>query len=205
MEIGERHGRLVCIGKDPDKDYRYYLYKCDCGNVKSIIQYNVKRGATISCGCYLKANRINGNCHRTYGYSHTRIDHIYKSMIDRCENPKNYGYHKYGGRGIRVCEEWKANKLAFFEWAFANGYAENLTIDRKDNSKGYSPENCRWITYQEQNNNRRSNHFETIDEVTRTIAEWSRISGINPGTISTRLKKGWLPKDAVFKSVKGKE
>jgi hypothetical protein len=201
MEIGERHGRLVCLGKDPDKDYRYYLYKCDCGNVKSIIQSNVKRGATTSCGCYLIANRMNGNCHRTYGYSHTRIDHIYKSMIDRCENPKNYGYHKYGGRGIRVCEEWKANKLAFFEWAFTNGYAENLTIDRKDNSKGYSPENCRWITYQEQNNNRRSNHHETINGETRTIAEWSRISGIAQTTIGARLKSGWTPKDAVFKPI----
>jgi hypothetical protein len=134
-----------------------------------------------------------------HGYAHTRIDHIYKSMIDRCENPKNYGYHKYGGRGIRVCEEWKRNKIAFFEWAFANGYAENLTIDRKDNSKGYSPENCRWITYQEQNNNRRSNHYETIDGVTHTVAEWSRISGIKAGTIQQRLYKGWSPKDAVFK------
>ena len=201
METGERHGRLVCLGKDPDRDHRYYLYKCDCGNVKSIIQDNVKRGATISCGCYLKANRINGNCHRTYGYSHTRIDHIYKSMIDRCENPKNSGYHKYGGRGIRVCEEWKANKLACFEWAFANGYAEDLTIDRKDNSKGYSPENCRWITYQEQNNNRRSNRYETIDGETHTVAEWSRISGIAQTTIGNRLRSGWHPKDAVFKPI----
>ena len=201
METGERHGRLVCLGKDPNKDHRYYLYKCDCGNVKSIIQDNVKRGATISCGCYLKINRINGNCHRTYGYSHTRIDHIYKSMIDRCDNPKNSGYHKYGGRGIRVCEEWKANKLAFFEWAFANGYAENLTIDRKDNSKGYSPENCRWITYQEQNNNRRSNRYEMIDGETHTVAEWSRISGIAQTTIGDRLRRGWHPKDAVFKPI----
>lgn len=134
-----------------------------------------------------------------HGYSHTRVDHIYKSMIDRCENPRNYGYYKYGGRGIHVCEEWKTNKKAFFEWAFANGYAENLTIDRKDNSKGYSPENCRWITYQEQNNNRRSNRYETIDGETHTVAEWSRISGIKQGTIQYRLAKGWNPKDAVFK------
>ena len=136
-----------------------------------------------------------------HGYAHTRIDHIYKTMIDRCENPKSYNYHKYGARGIRVCEEWKTNKLAFFEWAFANGYAEKLTIDRKDNSKGYSPENCRWITYQEQNNNRRSNRLETIDGVTHTLAEWSRISGIKAGTIQYRLTKGWNPKDAVFKPI----
>lgn len=140
-----------------------------------------------------------------HGYSHTRIDHIYKSMIDRCENPKSHNYYKYGGRGIRVCEEWKNNKIAFFEWAFENGYSETLTIDRKDNSKGYSPENCRWITYQEQNNNRRSNRFVTVDGVTHTIAEWSRISGIKQATIQFRLCSGWDAKDAVYKSVERKK
>lgn len=142
--------------------------------------------------------KTNGRYYK-HGYSHTRIDHIYKSMVDRCENPKSYNYSKYGKRGIRVCEEWKTNKIAFFEWAFANGYSEELTIDRIDNSKGYFPSNCRWITYQEQNNNRRSNRHETIDGVTHTVAEWSRISGISQSTIGDRLRKGWKPKDAVFK------
>lgn len=144
--------------------------------------------------------KVNGAYYK-HGYSHTRIDNIYKSMVDRCENPKSYNYHKYGARGIRVCEEWKRDKIAFFEWAFANGYSDNLTIDRKDNTKGYNPDNCRWITYQAQNNNRRSNHFETIDGATHTIAEWSRISGIAQTTIWFRLRKGWNPKDAVFKPV----
>lgn len=199
MEIGERHGRLVCLGKDPDKDKRYYLYKCDCGNVKSIIQDNVKRGATISCGCYLKANRLNGNCHRTFGFSHTRIDNIYKTMIARCFYPTNKSYPRYGAKGITVCDEWRKDKTSFFKWAFEHGYADNLTIDRIDPKGNYCPENCRWATYQEQNNHRCSNRFETIDGVTHTVAEWSRISGIKAGTIQNRLYVGWSPKDAVFK------
>ena len=100
MKAGERYGKLVCMGKDTAKDERYYLFKCDCGNVKSIIAYNVQRGATISCGCYLKANRTNGNCHRTFGFSHTRIDNIYKTIIQRCYSPSSNRYSAYGARGI---------------------------------------------------------------------------------------------------------
>ena len=201
MEIGERHGRLVCIGKDPNKDRRYYLFKCDCGNVKSIIQDNVKRGATISCGCYLNTNRKNGNCHRTYGFSHTRIDNIYKTMIARCYYPNSISYPRYGAKGITVCDEWRADKKTFFEWALSNGYAENLTLDRIDPSKGYSSENCRWADYITQNNHRKSNRYIEIDGVKHSIADWARISGLKQGTIQYRINHGWKPKDAVFKPV----
>jgi len=195
----ERHGRLVCIGKDPDRDQRYYLYKCDCGNMKSIIKSNVERGATISCGCYLKANRT--NVHRTYGFSHTRIDNIYKTMIARCHHEKCKSYRNYGAKGIAVCDEWRKDKTAFFKWAFANGYREDLTIDRIDPTKGYSPENCRWADYITQNNHRKSNRFIEIDGESHTIAEWSRISGIKQGTIQHRISHGWNNRDAVYKPV----
>jgi hypothetical protein len=199
MEIGERHGRLVCIGKDPDRDKRYYLYKCDCGNVKSIIQDNVKRGATVSCGCYHDNPPIPS--HLKHGLSHTRIDHIYKTIIARCYYPSNNRYSIYGGRGIVMCDEWKNDKTKFFEWAFSNGYSENLTIDRIDPDGNYCPENCRWVDYVVQANNKKNNHRETIDGETHTIAEWSRISGINPLLINNRIRRGWTPKEAVFKPV----
>jgi len=201
MKIGERYGQLVCIGKDTTKDERYYLFKCDCGNVKSIIAYNVKRGATRSCGCYQNKFRSDGNCHRTYGFSHTRIDNIYKTIIGRCYYPSNNRYYLYGARGIVMCDEWKNDKMKFFEWAFANGYSENLTIDRIDPHGNYCPENCRWVDCITQANNKTNNHRETIDGETHTLAEWSRISGINQAVILGRLKRGWNPKEAVFKPV----
>lgn len=198
MKVGERHGLLVCIGKDPNRDERYYLYKCDCGNVKSIIAYNVQRGATVSCGCYV---RTTIPAHFIHGLSHTRIDHIYKTMIARCykDRPSNKSYQQYGAKGVTVCDEWRQNKIAFFEWAFTHGYKEDLTLDRIDPDKGYSPDNCRWADYITQNNHRKSNRFVEVDGVSHTIAEWSRISGIKQGTIWYRLSHGWSPKDAVFK------
>jgi len=135
-----------------------------------------------------------------HGYSHTRIDHIYKSMISRCHKVdySNKNYLKYGAKGITVCEEWRQNKVAFFEWAFANGYKEDLTIDRIDPSKGYSPENCRWVSYITQNNHRKSNRFIEVDGESHTIAEWSRITGVKPGTIQHRISHGWNSRDAVY-------
>lgn len=141
--------------------------------------------------------RTSGVYHK-HGYSHTRIDNIYKTMIGRCFNPKCKSYPRYGAKGITVCEEWKTNKIKFFEWAFSHGYKEDLTIDRIDPSKGYSPENCRWADYITQNNHRNTNCYVTVDGVTHTVAEWSRITGIKAGTIQQRLYKGWNPKEAVY-------
>lgn len=136
-----------------------------------------------------------------HGYAHTRIDHIYKSMVDRCENPKSYNYHKYGANGVHVCEEWKTNKKSFFEWAFNNGYKDSLTLDRINPLKGYSPENCRWVDYITQNNHRKSNRFIEIDGERKSVADWSRVSGLKQGTILYRINQGWNPKEAVYKPV----
>lgn len=187
MTIGEKRGKLTCIGKDKTRDFRYYLFQCECGNVKSIIKYNVENGSTRSCGCL---KRENPN-HTTHGLSHTRIDNIYRSMIDRCKNPNNKRYCIYGAKGIRVCEEWENDKTTFFEWSFANGYADNLTIDRIDNSKGYEPSNCRWATYEEQGNNKTTNHFLKYNGERRTIRQWEKYLGFKKGLIHSRLRRGW--------------
>lgn len=144
--------------------------------------------------------KTHGKYHK-HGYSHTRIDNIYKTMIDRCCNPHNRKYATYGAKGIKVCDEWKNDKLAFFEWAFSHGYRDDLTIDRLDGDKGYAPDNCRWANYVEQNNHRKNNHFVTVDGVSHTIAEWARISGIKQGTIQYRISRGWNAKDAIFGSL----
>lgn len=120
----------------------------------------------------------------------TRLQNIYFHMKYRCTNPKNKSYHYYGDRGITVCDEWLNNSKAFYTWALKHGYRNDLTIDRIDNNGNYCPENCRWITQKEQSNNTRRNKYVTIDGQTHTIAEWCDITGINYGTLKSRVKRG---------------
>ena len=129
--------------------------------------------------------------HLKHGLSHTRIDNIYKSMISRCYCKRNNRYARYGKRGVRVCDEWLNDKNAFFEWAFSNGYAEDLTIDRIDVNGNYEPSNCRWVTQKEQQNNRSNNRVIEFNGECHTLGEWSEITGIKLATIWARLKCGW--------------
>lgn len=111
----------------------------------------------------------------------------------RCLNPNYKYFYLYGERGISVCEEWlgKDGQKNFREWAVNNGYEKGLTIDRIDNNKGYSPDNCRWVTAKEQSYNRRSNKLITIHGKTQTVTEWAKETGIPIGTLQNRLRYGW--------------
>lgn len=108
-------------------------------------------------------------------------------------NPNYKYFYLYGERGISVCEEWlsKDGQKNFREWAVNNGYEKGLTIDRIDNNKGYSPDNCRWVTAKEQSYNRRSNKLITIHGKTQTVTEWAKETGIPIGTLQNRLRYGW--------------
>lgn len=110
-------------------------------------------------------------------------------MIQRCTNPNNSFYPRYGGRGITVCPEWKSRR-AFREWALKNGYEENLTIDRIDNDKGYSPDNCRWVTMKENCNNRQSTHKVAAFGECHSLTEWSEILHISYNTLKKRVIAG---------------
>ena len=115
-----------------------------------------------------------------------RLYSIWKTMRQRCLNPKSTNFHKYGARGITVCEEWDSF-ISFQDWAYLNGYAQNLTLDRIDNDGDYEPANCRWATYIEQNNNRRDNKRITFQDQTMTISEWARYLGMSVTTLWSRL------------------
>lgn len=110
-------------------------------------------------------------------------------MHDRCYNPNNPNYHRYGGRGITVCDEWVSEFENFYSWAIKTGYSELLTIDRIDNNKGYAPNNCRWVTIAEQQRNKRSNYYIECEGTKHTITEWSRILGVTRHSIKYWIEK----------------
>lgn len=168
--IGQKFGRLTVIGFKQTKSGKYNAFgwecKCDCGNTIFIARpRNVKCGQTRSCGCIKREiDKVRlGESRRTHGKSKTRLYGIWSKMKERCDNENTPAYHNYGGRGVKVCEEWHDNFQAFYDWAIVNGYDDTLTIERKDNNKGYSPDNCCWITREEQARNKRNIQYVLID------------------------------------------
>ena len=140
-----------------------------------------------------------------HGMCKTRIYHIWIRMKDRCNNPKTKDYQYYGAKGIKVCDEWSNNFLSFYNWSIENNYNDTLTIDRIDGSKGYSPDNCRWISIRAQQRNRIDNIPLTINGVTKIEVEWAEEYNIDPRIFRRRLKLGWDPIDALTIPIDSKE
>jgi len=185
---GQRFGLLVAIEIDQsfNKTGHYrgnkWVCRCDCGKIKSCLITNLRRGLSTSCGCNRKGK------HMTHGLRHSRSYNSWHSMIRRCENKDAAYYHRYGGRGISVCERWHSFELFYEDMGER---PEGTSLDRKDNNKGYYKENCRWGTEAEQRSNTsRSRRIDYMGEV-KTITEWSKITGINVKTIEGRIKRGW--------------
>ena len=187
---GKRYGFLTAIKFSHYKQTRsrktiYWQYKCDCGNIITRAKGDVTKGSISSCGC--KTKQLSSFTRQTHGLSSTVLYEIYKLMLRRCLSPTNSSYKNYGGRGIKVCDEWKQDFMAFYKWAMANGYKEDLTIDRIDNNGNYEPSNCRWATKQEQCNNKRNNHVVAYKGEKHSLADWCRILKLNYYTVRGRL------------------
>lgn len=200
--LGHRFGRLVVISRAqsiPGRTGARWVVRCDCENEKIIDSANLVSGGSQSCGCIHKEGLVKRNS--SHGKSRSRIHIIWKNMIQRCTNQKNNNYRRYGGRGIHVCERWHD---------FVNFYADmgdappGLTLDRIDNNKGYSKENCRWATRKIQANNRSAERstWSTARLIkfngrTKTLTQWARDVGLNPSTLSVRLCRGWCLRRAL--------
>lgn len=132
-----------------------------------------------------------------HGLTKDPVFYVWYAMVQRCHNPNHPSYCRYGAIGRTVCDEWRETPNAFVEWAHANGYEKGLSLDRIDNEKGYSPDNCRWTDRFVQQNNTRRNHYITVGGESRSISEWARIKGVRRGLILQRLKRGWSESEAV--------
>lgn len=186
---GQKYNRLTITSFSHIKDRNYYWNcKCDCGNEVVINIRSLKTGTTKSCGCWNKETRsIRGV---THGMKDQRIYHIHENIKQRCTNSNNNRYKDYGGRGIKICEEWLQFET-FYAWAQSNEYDNTLTIDRIDNNGNYYPENCRWVTPKEQTKNKRSNVMLTLGDKTQCAMDWSKELNIKYETLIARKRYGW--------------
>lgn len=200
---GKIFGRLTVLKRTMNNGKRpKWSCICNCGKEVAVLGESLRSGNTSSCGCFHREqlaenNRINNT---THGLTHTRLYRTWSGMKRRCYKIDDKDFCRYGERGITICKEWLYDFRAFYDWAMANGYKENLTIDRINNAGDYEPDNCKWATVKMQNNNRRTNHLIAFNGKTQNIKQWADEVGINRVTLSDRINKwGWNLEKALAK------
>lgn len=194
---GKKFGNLLVIEY---KNNGKWLCKCDCGNEKIIRGNNLKRGLTKSCGCYNK--ETTSNRFKTHGLTKTRLYRIWHHIKERCYNSNNNAYKNYGGRGIKMCNEWLSNFVNFYNWAISNGYNDDLTIDRINNNSNYEPKNCHWVNRTYQTRNRRNTIKFTFENESKTLQEWAGIKNIKYHTLYQRVYKlNWSIEKAITENL----
>jgi len=183
---GQRFGRLVVVSRSTNTNAGSARWNCvcDCGGTTIAIGEDLRAGHTKSCGCLKK--EITTERSRTHGMSRTSTNKIWRGIRLRCTNPNEAAYKNYGGRGITICERW--NKFENF-YADMGERPDGMSIERKDNNKGYSPENCCWATRKSQARNRRTNRIIKYDGREQCLIEWAEELGINYGILSSRLRR----------------
>lgn len=196
---GKTYGDLEVLGRAgcDERGEPMWLCRCKCGNFKIVHGSALRYGKTKSCGC----GKI------THGGSSDPLYKTHYNMLDRCYNPKCESYPHYGERGIKVCDEWHIC-TNFFKWAYANGYKPGLTLDRIDVDGDYCPENCRWVTMKEQQNNKTNNCILTINGKTQTLAEHIadleiNIYQLDKSTVKSRFYLYKWPAEKVFSTPAG--
>lgn len=185
--IGTIYGMLTII-EDLGKSQkgRSVLCLCECGNKYECRLYTLKRGDTVSCGCYRKMKTTIHGLHGHPIYKH------WQAMKVRCYNVNTKAYPDWGGRGIRVCDEWLNDFKAFYDWSILNGWKKGLSLDRYPNNDGnYEPNNCRWATRKQQAGNTRGNRWIEYKGERMIAKHWADRIGIPVSHLLIRIKNGW--------------
>lgn len=199
--IGMKFGRLTVVeyaGKQEGQVM--WRCRCDCGNYLCTSTHQLRGRKTRSCGC-LQRDIARRNALK-HGLHEKRLYGVWKSMKSRCLNPRMTSYKNYGGRGITVCDEWRDNFQAFYNWAMANGYDPNAplggcTIDRIDVNGNYCPENCRFVSMKVQSVNQRRTQKCTYNGEELSVCELAEKYKINVKTLVSRLDRGWSIEKAI--------
>lgn len=184
---GERYGKLTVLEYVGTKRYRngratQWLCQCDCGNKTVVGSVSLKTGNTVSCGCHrreLSSKRMIER-NKTHGITigseeDKRLYRLWAAIKRRCYYEKCVGYHNYGGRGVRMCDEWKNEAAKFVEWCKSHGYKKGLEIDRINNNGNYEPNNCQFISKVENEKKKRNTIWLTIDGISKVCADWNRL------------------------------
>ena len=200
--LGKRYGRLVVIGFEHEPRKWKWRCECDCGKITMVSPGDVKSGKTRSCGCLHdecikeRATKFKHNV-----YENKRLYSIYNGIKKRCYNSHEERYKDYGGRGIVMCEEWlnpNSGFDAFVEWSLANGYTEEMTIERKDVDGNYEPSNCEWLTLREQACNKRDTIWVDYKGEHIQLRKLCERLGVSYDTVHDRVRdRGWSIEDAV--------
>jgi hypothetical protein len=190
-----RSGRWEVIAPAPSRNSQpYVLCRCDCGAEKEVALVSIRTGRSRSCGCL---RREVGPSNKRHGLSDSKTYNVWLGMRQRCLNPNNPAYTNYGGRGITIAPAWDT----FDQFLADMGEVpEGMTLERKDNDKGYGPDNCVWASRLEQGRNTRKCRQITHNGQTKTLAEWAHEYSINRQTLGKRLDTGWSMERALSTS-----
>jgi len=167
-----------------------YRCECECGTIRIVSSYSLRKGLSLSCGCDMIGNTQHGLCYHP-------LFRVWGGMKDRCYYEGCCSFKYYGARGITVCDEWKNDFKAFYDWAIGNGYIKGLTIERKNRHGNYEPSNCCWATMKVQNRNCSRNHLVTYQGRTMPLVSWCDELHLSYSVVNQRLTKlNWTPKEA---------
>lgn len=190
--LGQRFGKLTVIQLLPDRSHKekHWLCECDCGSKYVAKSSSLVHGLTTQCHkCAMAQVGVSNTKH---GCEPRKLHEAYNNMLTRCYNSNYFLFRRYGGRGIKVCDDWRESYINFRDWALVNGWEPGLSLDRIDNNKDYCPENCTWSTVIEQANNRSNNRYLAYRGETDTMANWSRRTGIPYWELQRRLDKAGM-------------